>query len=58
MGGGATAIHSATIALLATISAAPFLVRLSRGARTVIYQNLGIGGLFIHRRVTLSDSGC
>jgi len=56
--GSDVAIHSATIALMSNdLRRLPFLVRLSRGARSVIYQNLGVGGLFIVVGLTLSGLG-
>ena len=56
--GSDVAIHSATIALMSNdLRRLPFLVRLSRGARAVIYQNLGVGGLFIVVGLTLSGLG-
>ena len=56
--GSDVAIHSATIALMSNdLRRLPFLVRLSRGARSVIYQNLGVGGLFIVVGLTASGLG-
>ena len=56
--GSDVAIHSATIALMSNdLRRLPFLVRLSRGARSVIYQNLGVGGLFIVAGLTFSGLG-
>jgi Cd2+/Zn2+-exporting ATPase len=56
--GSDVAIHSATIALMSNdLRRLPFLVRLSRGARAVIYQNLSVGGLFIVLGLTLAGLG-
>ncbi len=56
--GSDVAIHSAKIALMSNdLRRLPFLVRLSRGARAVIYQNLGVGALFIVVGLTLSGLG-
>jgi|YelNatPaOPRAMG01_1025707.scaffolds.fasta_scaffold02533_15 Cd2+/Zn2+-exporting ATPase len=56
--GSDVAIHSATIALMSNdLRRLPFLVKLSRGARAVIYQNLAVGGLFIVVGLTLSGLG-
>ena len=56
--GSDVAIHSATIALMSNdLRRLPFLVRLSRNARTVIYQNLGVGAGFIVVGLTLSGLG-
>lgn len=52
------AIHSATVALMSNdLRRLPFLIRLSRAARNVVYQNLAIGGLFIVVGLTLSGLG-
>ncbi len=52
------AIHSATVALMSNdLRRLPFLIRLSRAARSVVYQNLAIGGLFIIAGLTLSGLG-
>jgi len=52
------AIHSATVALMSNdLRRLPFLIRLSRAARSVVYQNLAIGGLFIIGGLTLSGLG-
>jgi Cd2+/Zn2+-exporting ATPase len=52
------AIHSATVALMNNdLRRVPFLVGLSRGARAVVYQNLGVGGLFIVGGLALSGLG-
>jgi Cd2+/Zn2+-exporting ATPase len=46
--GSDVAIHSASVALMSSdLSRLPFLVRLSRGLAKVIWQNLGLGMLFI-----------
>jgi len=46
--GSDIAIHSAKVALMSNdLLRVPFLIRLSRAAKSVIYQNLAIGGLFI-----------
>lgn len=56
--GSDVAIHSATIALMNNdLRRVPFLVRLSRQARAAIYQNLGIGALFIVGGLILSGMG-
>jgi Cd2+/Zn2+-exporting ATPase len=52
------AIHSATVALMSNdLRRLSFLIRLSRRARNVVYQNLAIGGLFIVAGLTLSGLG-
>ena len=56
--GSEIAIHSATVALMNNdLRKLPFLVRLSRGTRAVIYQNLAIGALFIGGGLVLSGLG-
>ena len=56
--GSEIAIHSATVALMNNdLRRLPFLVRLSRGTRSVIYQNLTIGALFIGGGLVLSGLG-
>ncbi|MBN1270018.1 MAG: cation-translocating P-type ATPase, partial [Kiritimatiellae bacterium] len=56
--GSDVAIHSATVALMSNdLRRVPFLVRLSRGARMVIFQNLGVGVLFIVGGLVLSGLG-
>ncbi len=56
--GSDVAIHSATIALMSNdLRRLPFLIRLSRSARAAIYQNLGIGALFIVVGLVLSGLG-
>jgi Cd2+/Zn2+-exporting ATPase len=52
------AIHSATVALMSNdLRRVPFLVRLSRMARGVVYQNLAVGALFIVGGLSLSGLG-
>lgn len=56
--GSDVAIHSATIALMSNdLRRLPFLIRLSRSARSAIYQNLGIGAVFIIVGLVLSGLG-
>jgi len=56
--GSDVAIHSATIALMSNdLRRLPFLIRLSRRARAAIYQNLGVGALFIVVGLVLSGMG-
>jgi Cd2+/Zn2+-exporting ATPase len=56
--GSDVAIHSATIALMSNdLRRLPFLVRLSRSARAVIYQNLAIAAVFIVVGLTVSGLG-
>jgi Cd2+/Zn2+-exporting ATPase len=56
--GSDVAIHSATIALMSNdLRRLPFLVKLSRGARGVIHQNLSVAGLFIFGGLTLAGLG-
>mgnify|MGYP000858295919 CR=1 FL=1 len=56
--GSDVAIHSATVALMNNdLNRIPFLVTLSRQARTVVFQNLGIGLLFIVGGMMLSGMG-
>lgn len=46
--GSDVAIHSASVALMnSDLRRLPFLIRLSRMARTVVFQNIAVGGLFI-----------
>jgi len=53
--GSEVAIHSATIALMSNdLRRLPFLVRLSRGTRSVINQNFLLGVLFILGGLTLA----
>jgi len=52
------AIHSATVALMNNdLRRIPFLIRLSRMARAVVYQNLAVGGMFIVGGLALSGLG-
>ncbi|MCS6772101.1 MAG: cation-translocating P-type ATPase [Kiritimatiellae bacterium] len=52
------AIHSAAIALMSNdLRRIPFLIRLSRSARKVVYQNLAIGLVFIAVGLSLSGLG-
>jgi Cd2+/Zn2+-exporting ATPase len=56
--GSDAAIHSATIALMNNdLKRLPFLIQLSRMARSLVYQNLAVGGLFILGGLTLSGLG-
>jgi Cd2+/Zn2+-exporting ATPase len=56
--GSEVAIHSATIALMNNdLRRLPFLVKLSRGTRTVINQNFMFGVAFIISGMTLSALG-
>ncbi|HQQ04478.1 MAG TPA: cation-translocating P-type ATPase [Kiritimatiellia bacterium] len=56
--GSDVAIHSATVALMNNdLNRIPFLVGLSRQARAVVFQNLGIGLLFIVGGLMLSGMG-
>lgn len=56
--GSDVALHSATIALMNNdLRRVPFLIRLSRGARTVVLQNIGVGAMFILGGLFLSGSG-
>lgn len=56
--GSDIAIHSATIALMNNdLRRIPFLIRLSRSARAVVFQNLGIGIVFIVVGAILSGLG-
>jgi Cd2+/Zn2+-exporting ATPase len=56
--GSDVAIHSATIALMSNdLRRLPFLIRLSRSARSAIYQNLGVGAVFILVGLVLSGMG-
>ena len=55
--GNDIAIHSATIALMNNdLHRIPFLIRLSRAARATVYQNLGVGLVFIIGGITLSGA--
>ncbi len=56
--GSEAAIHSASVALMNNdLRRLPFLFRLSRLARGVVYQNLAVGGLFIIGGLALSGTG-
>jgi Cd2+/Zn2+-exporting ATPase len=56
--GSDVAIHSAKIALMSNdLRRLPFLIKLSRGARAVIYQNLGVAFVFIVGGLTLAGLG-
>ncbi len=56
--GSDVAIHSATIALMSNdLRRVPFLVRLSRQTRGVVFQNLATGLLFIVGGLFLSGAG-
>lgn len=56
--GSDAAIHSATVALMTSdLRRVPFLIRLSRSARAVVYQNLSVGALFIVGGFALSGLG-
>jgi Cd2+/Zn2+-exporting ATPase len=56
--GSDVAIHSASVALMSNdLQRLPFLVRLSRSARTVIQQNLGVGVIFIVGGLYFSSMG-
>ncbi|HMP90257.1 MAG TPA: cation-translocating P-type ATPase [Kiritimatiellia bacterium] len=53
--GNDIAIHSATVALMNNdLIRVPYLIDLSRKARLVVYQNLGVGLVFIVGGITLS----
>lgn len=56
--GSDAAIHSASVALMNNdLRRLPFLIRLSREARAVIHQNLGVGILFIVGGLLMSGMG-
>jgi len=56
--GSDVAIHSASVALMSSdLRRVPTLIRISRSARSVIHQNLGLGGLFIIGGLILSGLG-
>jgi Cd2+/Zn2+-exporting ATPase len=56
--GSDVAIHSATVALMSNdLLRIPFLVRLSRAARSAVYQNLAVGAVFIVGGLILSGFG-
>ena len=53
--GNDIAIHSATVALMSNdLTRVPFLIDLSRKARMVVYQNLGVGLVFILGGISLA----
>jgi Cd2+/Zn2+-exporting ATPase len=56
--GSDVAIHSASVALMSNdLLRVPFLLKLSRQTLRVVYQNLGVGVLFILGGMTLSGLG-
>jgi Cd2+/Zn2+-exporting ATPase len=56
--GSDVAIHSASVALMNNdLLRLPFLIRLSRMARSVVFQNIAVGGLFILGGVIVSGLG-
>ena len=56
--GSDVAIHSASVALMnSDLLRLPFLIRLSRMARTVVFQNIAVGGLFIIGGLIFSGLG-
>lgn len=56
--GSDIAIHSASVALMSNdLRRLPFLLRLSRSARAVVYQNLSVGAVFILGGLILSGLG-
>jgi len=56
--GSDVAIHSATVALMSNdLLRIPFLVRLSRAARSAVYQNLAVGAVCIVGGLILSGFG-
>ena len=56
--GSDVAIHSAEVALMSNdLTRLPELVKLSRNSRSVIYQNLAAGGLFVVLGLALSAFG-
>ena len=56
--GSDVAIHSATVALMNNdLRRLPFLLRLSRMARAVVFQNIAVGGLFILGGIIFSGMG-
>ena len=56
--GSDVAIHSATVALMSNdLLRVPFLLSLSRSARSTVFQNLMVGGLFIVGGLVLSGFG-
>jgi Cd2+/Zn2+-exporting ATPase len=56
--GSDVAIHSASVALMNNdLQRLPFLIRLSRMARHVVFQNIAVGGLFILGGLVFSGLG-
>jgi Cd2+/Zn2+-exporting ATPase len=56
--GSDVAIHSASVALMSNdLRRLPFLIRLSRMARQVVFQNIAVGGLFILGGLIFSGLG-
>jgi Cd2+/Zn2+-exporting ATPase len=56
--GSDVAIHSASVALMSNdLRRLPFLIRLSRMARQVVFQNIAVGGLFILGGLVFSGLG-
>lgn len=56
--GSDVAIHSASVALMSNdLRRLPFLIRLSRMARHVVFQNIAVGGLFILGGLVFSGLG-
>lgn len=56
--GSDVAIHSSTVALMSNdLRKLPFLLRLSRNTRNVIYQNLAVGAVFIVGGLAFSGLG-
>ncbi len=56
--GSDVAIHSASVALMNNdLRRVPFLIELSQASRRVVYQNLGIGLIFILGGLILSGTG-
>ena len=56
--GSDVAIHSASVALMNNdLQRLPFLIRLSRMARHVVFQNIAVGGLFILGGLIFSGLG-
>jgi len=54
--GNDIAIHSATVALMNNdLHRVPYLIGLSRKARTIVYQNLGVGLMFILGGISLAS---
>ena len=56
--GSDVAINSASVALMSNdLKRLPFLIRLSRKTRSVVYQNLAFGGIFIVAGLAMSGFG-